>query len=124
TQPGDRTIEWRSCQRQCSTYRDHGNHVRTKSRIHAEHAGNTLYLMAVALGPQGPDGPVNDPADEHCIITWSALALDRPTATDFAGCIHFLFVINTEREIVHSLNSSFADHCRAEHDGITVACQD
>ena len=44
-------------------------------------------------------------------------------AADFAGRIHFFFVVNAEREVIEAVSTSFAHHGRAQYNRIAVTHQ-
>ena len=54
------------------------------------------------------------------IIAWATFALNKSTAANFTGCIHFFFVIDTKWEIVH-WDWFLANHSGSKNDGIAVS---
>ena len=113
------TVKWCTGQHQRSTRRDHCYHVGTEIRVHAEHTADHLDFLAIALWKEWSDRTINESTDQDRFIARTAFALDETATANFAGCIHFFFVVDAQGEIVEH-NRLSTHHRRTEHHSVTV----
>ena len=101
-----------------------GGNNRTRTRIvdHINRKGrdNNLDFVEVALWEQRAQRPVGQSRRQNCRGGGSTFALEEAPG-DFAGCVHFFFVIDGQWEEVDPLAGGFGGHHGGQQDGVTIA---
>src|SRR6266498_268393 len=123
TDTGNWALKGCTGQHKCCAHCNHRNSIRTETRIEAQDARNALCFVAVALWPERPDRTVDNTADQNSLFARTAFTLDEAAAADFASSIHFLFVVDTQREIVKTFHWLGGDHSGTQYCRIAVAHQ-
>ena len=85
---------------------DHGDGFGRDIGIDRKRGGDDDDVVENSLGEKGTDGTVDEAADEDRLIRRSALSLFE-AAGDFAHGKHLFFVIDGQREEIHSFSGLF-----------------
>ena len=77
------------------------------------------YIISVILGEKGTHRSVDNTRCKNSMLRRLALTSGK-SAGDFADCVHFLFVVNAQREKVHTVTRGFAHRCVDHNHGVTA----
>ncbi len=90
---GNRPVERRVGDVQSRRSAAHSGDFRRAIVVHGKDGGHHLHILAISLGEQGPQGPVNQARVQNGLVAGASLAADE-AAWDTPHSIHFFFVIH------------------------------
>ncbi len=115
----DRAHEGDARERQRGGGRDHRQDVGVVLEVVRQHGHDHLRVVAVALGEQRADRPVDQAGDQRLLLGRASLALEI-AAGDAAGREGLFLIVDGERkEVLAGLRRLEADH-GGEHGGLAV----
>ena len=116
----DRTHERNARQRQRRRSGDHRQHVRIVFEIVAENGDDDLRVVAIAVGEQRPDRPVDEARHQRLFFRRAAFALEV-AAGDPPGREGLFLIIDGEREKVDAGLRRLHRHDGGEHRRFAIA---
>lgn len=88
--------------RKCDGRTDHAENFGRNVGVNAQNGCNDRNVVVKSLREERTNRSVDKTRSEDRFVACSALSLFE-SAGDFADCVHFLFVVNAQREKVHAV---------------------
>ena len=102
---------------------NHGCQFRSVILLHRHNRSYYLHIVAVAFREQRTDRTVNQTGTENGVAGRTAFSFYKTTG-NFAGSIHFFFVVNSQREKIHAF-PGFSGRCGCnQNHRITITDKD
>jgi hypothetical protein len=96
---------------------EHGGNVGIHVRIHGHDRGHHLHLVLKALGEEGTNRAVDEPAGERLLLRGAPFTLEK-AAGDTAGRVGALLVVDGEREEIPAGSHFLLANRSHQHHGI------
>ena len=100
----------------------HGGNLRGAILVYGHDGADDGHVVAHILGEQGPDGPVNDAANQDGFLAGAAFPLQEG-AGDFAHGIEFFLIVHGKGEEVDAVPGLFRGRDGHVYHGVAVAHQ-
>ena len=105
--------------RKCDGRTDHAENFGRNVGVNAQNGCNDRNVVVKSLREERTNRSVDKTRSEDRFVACSALSLFE-SAGDFADCVHFLFVVNAQREKVHTVAGCFAHRCVDHNHGVAA----
>ncbi len=98
---------------------DHTENFGRDVGVNRKNGCDNRNVVVKSLRKKRTNRSVDKTRSKNSLVACSALSLFE-SAGDFADCVHFLFVVNAQREKVHALARCFAHRCVDHNDSVAA----